>query len=170
MKNDLSAEQLQQLVTVTLPLGVVLRITNGVAPAVTNILVEAARLTSLPAIGTAWASFDQTRGGHSGIYAGLSLENERPVALVLLQGEIEANWKDAIAWADKQDGDLPSRIDQLVLFKNLKSEFKEEAYWSGEPYAGAESYAWYQTFGGGGQTSHHKGTKLRARAVRRVTI
>ena len=45
MKNDLSAEQLQQLVTVTLPLGVVLRITNGVAPAVTNILVEAAPFT-----------------------------------------------------------------------------------------------------------------------------
>jgi len=170
MKNDLSAEQLQQLVTVTLPLGVMLRITNGVAPAVTNVSVEAARLTSLPAIGTAWASFDQTRGAHSGIYAGLSLENERPVALVLLPGEIEANWNDAMAWADKQDGNLPSRIDQLVLFKNMKSEFKEAAYWSDTPTAGDESYAWYQTFYYGDQTSIHKTIKLRARAVRRIAI
>ena len=142
MKNDLNAEQ----------------------------LVETARLTSLPAIGTAWASFDQTRGAHSGIYAGLSLENERPVALVLLPEEIEANWKDATAWADEQDGDLPSRIDQRVLFKNLKSEFKTEAYWSCEPYAGAESYAWYQYFGYGRQDFNPKHDELRARAVRRVAI
>ena len=166
MKNDLSAEQLQQLVTVTLPLGVVLRITsNGEKP-----LSAPVNLTSLPAIGTAWASFDQTRGAHSGIYAGLSLENEHPVALVLLPEEIETNWKDATAWADERDGDLPSRIDQLVLFKNLKSEFKEEAYWSGEPDAGDESYAWCQNFGLGYQSSDHKGTELRARAVRRVAI
>ena len=166
MKNDLSAEQLQQLVTVSLPLGVVLRITtNGEKP-----LSAPVSLASLPAIGTAWASFDQTRGGHSGIYAGLSIENERPVALVLLQGEIEANWKDAIAWADKQDGDLPSRIDQLVLFKNMKSEFKEAAYWSDTPDAGDESSAWYQYFDDGAQSYGHKSTKLRARAVRRIAI
>jgi len=166
MKNDLSAEQLQQLVTVTLPLGVVLRITtNGEKP-----LSAPVSLTSLPAIGTAWASFDQTRGAHSGIYAGLSLENEHPVALVLLPEEIETNWKDATAWADERDGDLPSRIDQLVLFKNLKSVFKGEAYWSDTPYAGDESYAWYQHFNYGYQGNYHKDGKLRARAVRRVAI
>ena len=166
MKNDLSAEQLQQLVTVTLPLGVVLRITtNGEKP-----LSAPVSLASLPAIGTAWASFDQTRGGHSGIYAGLSLENERAIALVLLPEEIEASWKDAMDWADKQDGELPSRIDQLVLFKNLKSKFREAAYWSCAPYIGAESYAWCQHFDNGDQNDNRKTHKLRARAVRRIAI
>lgn len=170
MKNDLSAADLQQLVSVSLPLGVVLRITtNGEKPLPAPASLGGA-VTSLPAIGTAWASFDQTRGEHSGIYAGLSLENERPVALVLLPEEIEASWKDAMAWADNQDGALPSRIDALVLFQNLKSEFKEAAYWTSAPYAGDESFAWYQTFDYGFQGYYRKDTKLRARAVRRIAI
>jgi hypothetical protein len=117
---------------------------------------------SLPKIGSAW---------NDGVYAGLSLENEKPVALVLLPGDLdEAPWADAVSWAEKQGGVLPSRIDQLVLFQNLKGKFEAKLYWSGTPYAGDESYAWYQYFGYGYQNCHHKYYKLRARAVRRVAI
>jgi len=119
-------------------------------------------ILNLPKIGAAW------RGG---IYAGLSLENERPVGLVLLPGDLDdAPWEDAVSWAGKQGGVLPSRIDQLVLLHNLKDEFKPNWYWSGTPNAGDESYAWYQYFNTGFQYYHHKDDKLRARAVRRVAI
>ena len=119
-------------------------------------------ILNLPKIGAAW------RGG---IYAGLSLENERPVGLVLLPGDLdEGPWDDAVSWAGKQGGVLPSRIDQLVLLHSLKSEFKPSWYWSGTPDAGAESYAWYQHFYGGYQLDTRKFTELRARAVRRVAI
>lgn len=105
-----------------------------------------------------------------GIYAGLSIENERPVALILLPGDTQAPWKDAIAWAEKQGGMLPSRIDHLVLFKNLKGEFKETWYWSDEQYANASGYAWTQLFGNGYQNYDFKSNVYRARAVRRISL
>jgi len=116
-----------------------------------------------PKIGGPWAT--------GGIYAGVSLENEHAVVLVLLPGELEAaDWKEATAWAGKQGGTLPSRIDQLVLFKNVKSEFQDAWYWSGEPSAGDESSAWFQYFDHGYQSTNRKLTELRARAVRRIAI
>jgi hypothetical protein len=159
MKNDLTAEQLQQPITVTLPLGVVLNI-NGNEDSV-FVHTSAPRGTDgLPTIGHPL---------QNGIFAGLSLEDERPVALILLPGDIEADWNKAAAWAKEQGGALPSRIDQLVLFKNLKRELKEEAYWSDTPLAGDDADAWYQLFNGSQGTSL-KVSKLRARAVRRIAI
>lgn len=105
-----------------------------------------------------------------GIFAGLSIENERAVALVLLPGDEELKWQAATEWAEKQGGVLPSRIDQLVLFTNLKGEFQPEWYWSSAPYAGYESYAWCQSFDGGLQGNGHKDLELRARAVRRLPL
>jgi len=57
-----------------------------------------------------------------------------------------------------------------VLYANLRGEFEEDWYWSNTPDAGAESYAWFQDFSYGCQSSNRKGLKLRARAVRRVAI
>ena len=104
----------------------------------------------VPAIGAEW---------QGGLYAGLSLEDNRPVHLILLPGEAdgkngELNWKDAGVWAEKQGGTLPSRIDQLVLLKHLKAEFKADWYWSGEQHASYASYAWCQGFGYGGQLNY----------------
>src|SRR5258708_4144569 len=108
-----------------------------------------------PKIGGPWAT--------GGIYAGLSLENERPVALILLPGDAgDLTWEQAKAWAAEKEASLPSRIDQLVLFKNVKSEFQGAWYWSGEPYAGDESWAWYQHFRDGGQDTSRKSSQLRA--------
>ena len=118
--------------------------------------------TSLPAIGEAY---------EGGIYAGLTLHNGAPHKLVLLPGEAEdVDWKKALAWATKQGGELPSRIDQLVLLQNLKREFKDAWYWSGESYAGDDAYAWGQGFSYGTQGNLHKDYETRARAVRRLPI
>lgn len=160
MKNDLRTEHLSQEVTVTLPLSVVLRIAEQHPGAVAP--VQLVGQTSLPAIGHPW---------QDGTFAGVSLDGDQRVALVLLHGDEKLNWADAVAWAEKQGGALPSRIDQLVLFRNVKAEFKDAWYWSGEQYAGYAGYAWCQNFSYGSQGSlDGKGLSLRARAVRRIPI
>src|ERR1700690_2810987 len=83
---------------------------RGDAPA--SSLVMAA---NLPIIGQHW---------EGGIYAGLTIHDNQPMALVLLPGDEQLTWKDAWVWAEKQGGTLPSRIDQLVLWKNAKDQFK----------------------------------------------
>jgi hypothetical protein len=123
--------------------------------------VAAAAPIEIPAIGAVF------RGGK---YAGISLENERRVALVLLAGEIEGTHAEAQAFAKKQDGVLPSRIDQLVLLKNLKREFKARWYWSDEKHAELGEYAWIQHFGDGDQDFLHQSNEYLAVAVRRVPI
>lgn len=111
-----------------------------------------------PAIGADW---------QGGIYAGVSVHANQPVHLILLPGEEKTNWKSAGEWAAKQGGVLPSRIDQLVLFKHLKGEFQDAWYWSGEPFAGTgdEGFAWSQGFGYGGSHYYRMGGIFRARAV-----
>ena len=118
-------------------------------------------VSDLPPIGT-------ERNGE--VYGGLSIENNAPVSLWLLPGDEKLNWNDAAEWAKKQGGVLPSRIDQLVLFANLKSHFKEEYYWSGETYPSASEYAWTQLFADGNQYYGRKSGAYRARAVRRSVI
>lgn len=116
----------------------------------------------VPAIGAPY------RGG---IFAGLTIEANEVYELVLLPGENEScTWKEALAWVEQLDGVLPSRFDQLVLFKNLKSEFKEAWYWSGEQHAGYEDCAWCQGFSDGGQYWGPVSSGCRARAVRRLAI
>jgi hypothetical protein len=51
-----------------------------------------------------------------------------------------------------QGGQLPSRIDQLVLLKNLKAEFKEEATGRASSTPD-ERWAWYQYFSYGTSTT-----------------
>ena len=107
---------------------------------------------------------------HGGLYAGLTIYDDEPHALVLLPGEFKGDWKTSLDWADKEEGALPSRFDALVLFKNLKAEFKPEWYWTGEPYASAASYAWLQDFYDGSQLYYHVDSYYRARAVRRIKL
>ena len=105
-----------------------------------------------------------------GIFAGITVHNDVPMALVLLPGEEKLSWSKAGEWTKDKGGTLPSRFDGLVLFKNLKSEFKEEWYWTSEEYAGNADYAWIQGFGSGVQVSYRKSSDYRCRAVRRVAI
>ena len=96
-----------------------------------------------------------------GIYAGLTIHDDMAMALVLLPVEAErVKWQDAGAWAEKAGGELPSRLDQLILYKNLKSEFKDSWYWSSEVHSGNADWAWVQGFGYGYQYGNLKGNEL----------
>ena len=106
-----------------------------------------------------------------GIYVGLTIADGKPAKLYLLPGEAESiNWKDAGEWAKKQGGELPSRFDALVLFENLKKEFKEAYYWTAAQRADVPACAWCQYFYWGRQSLWHQDAKIRARAVRRLPI
>ena len=110
---------------------------------------------------------------HGEEYAGLILgkDGEASYHLVLIPGQADSiNWPDAKAWAVKQGGELPTRREQSLLFANLKEQFEEAYYWSGEQHASDSDYAWYQNFGSGTQYDDRTDSKLRARAVRRLAI
>ena len=105
-------------------------------------------------------------------YAGLILDDDGAPShhLILLPGGVELSWEDATAWADRIDGGLPTRHEQSLLFANLRDQFDSRGYWSCVQYAEHSDYAWSQDFGYGSQHCGHKGSKHRARAVRRVEI
>lgn len=86
--------------------------------------------------------------------------------IILLPGDIEANWNDAMAWAKEQGGDLPTRVELALMFATAKDEFKPSAYWSNQSESG---WAWYQNFNNGNQNNNHKSYEGAAVAVRRST-
>lgn len=135
-------------------------VVNGKAHAATAVPLTAAR-ADLPAIGAEY---------QGGIYAGLTIHDNQPAALILLPGDEKMTWSDGVAWAEKKGSALPSRFDQLVLFKNLKKEFQDAWYWSGEQYASGSGCAWGQGFPYGYQFNYHESVTYRVRAVRRSVI
>lgn len=92
--------------------------------------------------------------------------------LILLPGDNDdASWQSQIDWAKSIGGDLPDRVEQAMLFKHFRDQFKEDWYWSNEPHEDNAEYAWYQGFGGGYQDyGGYAYGKLSARAVRRLKI
>jgi hypothetical protein len=105
-----------------------------------------------------------------GIYAGLTIHDNALHTLILLPGEFTGDWWEAFIWAEQQGGVLPSRLDALVLLKNLKSEFKPEWYWTSTQHESCPECAWVQDFDNGNQNGYRKGNDYRARAVRRIAI
>ena len=106
-------------------------------------------------------------------YAGIILgkNGEPDYHLILLPGDKDSvNWQQANEFAQKAGGELPTRREQSLLYANLKEEFEERWYWSGEQHASYSGSAWYQGFYYGSQLSTHKSLTLRARAVRRSLI
>ena len=107
-------------------------------------------------------------------YAGLILgaDGKPTHHLVLLPGDAEdLEWQQAVDWAEKQGGTLPTRAEQSLLFANLKGEFQGAYYWSSQQHETNSGWAWYQYFYNGGQHyNYFKGNEFRARAVRRLVI
>ena len=125
-------------------------------------VAEPITAASLPAIGAAFSG---------GIFAGITLHEDKLYALVLLSEDGEPmEWPDALEFAAKRDGVLPSRIDMIVLYKNLPVQFKKAWYWTSEEHPANADFAFVQGFGNGSQSSGHKGNGYRARAVRRVAL
>ena len=92
--------------------------------------------------------------------------------IIQLPGEKEdITWKDAKAWAESIGGTLPDRVEQALMFRDHKPDYKTgDPYWSGVEVAGLESFAWYQTFLNGYQLNWRKDHEFRAVAVRRLPI
>jgi hypothetical protein len=103
-------------------------------------------------------------------YVGITLHDDKPHHLILLPGDESKKWADAVAWAKKKGGVLPSRIDAIVLFEKAKAKFEQRWYWLGQEYAGHAGYAWVADFSYGGQGNYLKSYGCRCRAVRRVAI
>lgn len=95
--------------------------------------------------------------------------NGKGYHLILLPGDNDqANREKQTAWAHSIGGELPTRVEQSLLFAQCKSLFKEEAYWSND--SSESGWAWYQYFLHGHQDCRPKTRELRARAVRRLPI
>ena len=91
--------------------------------------------------------------------------------VILLPGDSdEATWKAQMEWAKSIGGDLPTRIEQAMLWANHRDQFKKDWYWSNEQHHTESGWAWCQYFGSGTQTITRKDIDLRARTVRRVPI
>lgn len=86
----------------------------------------------------------------------------------------------ALRIGDFDDWHLPSRLQSLVLFGELRDlpAFAEdqpeglatEWYWTSTPHAELNDYAWCQSFDDGIQYGNLKGNQLRARAVRMIKL
>ena len=82
----------------------------------------------------------------------------------------DAPWDEQMAWAKGGGFDLPNRLELLMMWLTMRARFQMDAYWSNEAHHDDSSCAWYQTFGYGYQSNHHKSAALRAVAVRRSPI
>lgn len=92
---------------------------------------------------------------------------------ILLPGDNDgATWQQQMEWAKSIGGDLPTRAELVIAYEQHRDQFKKDAYWSNTPDDDPEYYgwAWSQYFHLGGQYLNPQYYRLRARAVRRLTI
>lgn len=116
---------------------------------------------SLPAIG---AELD------GGTFAGITTKPDGAHYAVFLlpeQGE-NLTWQQALAWADEQGGELPTRTVASMLFANAKDKLKPEWHWTSEAYNA--SHAWYCYFYYGYVDGYLKSDEGCAVAVRCIPI
>ena len=91
--------------------------------------------------------------------------------VILLPGDNDAaTWQAKMDWAKSIGGDLPTRVEQAMLWANHRDQFQKDWYWSNETHHTESGWAWYQDFDYGYQLSLRKLHELRARAVRRLVI
>ena len=91
--------------------------------------------------------------------------------IILLPGDNDdATFEAQMDWAKSIGGDLPTRVEQAMLWANHRDQFQKDWYWSNETHHSDSGYAWYQTFNDGRQSYGRKRGELRARAVRRLPI
>jgi hypothetical protein len=101
----------------------------------------------------------------------ISADGTRNHHIILLPGAVSGKtWNDAKEWAASIGGELPDRCEGALLFATMKDEFEEEWYWTREAHASGSGSAWCQYCSLGSQNTSGIGSKLRARAVRRLSI
>lgn len=95
-------------------------------------------------------------------------------------GSALAKWARDLNIGGFDDWYIPSRLELLMAYGELRAlkafnpdqpdGFANDWYWSSTQLADLYSYAWFQNFGYGSQSSYHMDYELRARAVRRIAI
>ncbi|GAB7525362.1 Lcl C-terminal domain-containing protein [Paraburkholderia sp. 2C] len=73
-------------------------------------------------------------------------------------------------WAKSVGGVLFNRVDALVIYNEHRALVKPEWYWTDDDVEWDSGYAWFQNFDDGNQYFYGKNGKLRAVAVRRLSI
>jgi hypothetical protein len=95
------------------------------------------------------------------IYRGVTLHEGKLAHLIELPGEFTGTHAEATKWAKEQGGELPSRIDGIVLFEAAKKgEYQRDWYWLAPQRAGDAGFAWVQHFGYGDQTGATSATGI----------
>lgn len=107
--------------------------------------------------------------GKGEINRGITLHEGKLAHLIELPGEFTGTHAEAAKWAKEQGGELPSRIDGIVLFDG-KCGWARDWYWLAPQRAGGAGFAWCQSFGNGNQDWDGVSYRTRARAVRRIPI
>ena len=91
--------------------------------------------------------------------------------IILLPGDNDdAMHETQLEWAKSIGGDLPTRIEQAMLWANHRDQFQKDWYWSNEMHHSESGWAWFQIFLYGDQRNGLRRLELRARAVRRLPI
>ena len=91
--------------------------------------------------------------------------------VILIPGDNDdATWQHQKKWAASIGGELPTRLEQALLWQNCREHFKKDWYWSSEEHVSEPGWAWFQTFDSGTQGNTRQNVQLRARAVRRLII
>lgn len=101
--------------------------------------------------------------------------------LILLPGDsAPAPQAKQLDWAKSIGGELPNKLEAMMLFAHAKDQFQDTAYWTGEMFINPKdpeenTWAWCQIFYSGYQditrkSSARKGDTHRARAIRRQPI
>ncbi len=119
-------------------------------------------LATLPALG---AELD---AGH---FFGLTTDKagaHHAVVLLPYRTDKRLTWKQALAWAKKAGGELPTRPVSALLYALAKDRIEADWYWTSEAFDG--SCAWDQYFGHGNQHNYHKSYEGRAVAVRLIQL
>ncbi|MES2959770.1 MAG: DUF1566 domain-containing protein [Pseudomonadota bacterium] len=119
-------------------------------------------LATLPALG---AELD---AGH---FFGLTTDKagaHHAVVLLPDRTDKRLTWKQALAWAKKAGGELPTRPISALLYALAKDRIEADWYWTSEAFDG--SYAWNQGFEGGTQSGNPKSYEGRAVAVRLIQL
>jgi hypothetical protein len=76
----------------------------------------------------------------------------------------------ALRTGDFDDWYLPSRLESLLLFGELREQFEPDWYWTSTQCEHNDVFAWLQGFHYGYQYFHLKDNHCRARAVRSIVI
>lgn len=140
----------------------------------TQVAAAAAEVTSTtpPSIGEYWP-------GQGGIYLGEAVEDanypQGHLVLALAASEERFTWKQAAAWAEKQDADghtdfrVPSRFESALIYANGQKHV-DQSRWHWTSTKSGSSNAWIQYFGLGDQDTGHVDDFFCARAVRRFVL